>query len=77
MVLARNDWLGNISVDKGQHLEILEDDRLRWWTVKNKEKGTTGFILSSVFSVGPDPLGLEESILRTPRAAHFYKNTPQ
>lgn len=54
MVLARNVWRGNLTVTEGQHVEIIDSNGLRWWSIRSKEDDTVGFALSSLLENCPD-----------------------
>ena len=56
VVFGRNYWLGNVSIVKGQHLEIIKNDSLRWCVAKHKETQTTGFVLSYLLTNCPDAM---------------------
>ena len=71
VLLARNDWRGNLTVKRGQHVEIIDSDRLRWWAIRSKEDDTVGFVLSSLLENCPDG-EMECGIVKETYEESFY-----
>ena len=54
VVYAKHSWNGNISVEKDEHVDVVGNDRFRWYTIKKKGTEQKGMVSNAILRNCPD-----------------------
>lgn len=49
-MIATNDWIGDLSVRKGEHLNVLDEEKIVWWKVQVAQTLEEGYVLSEILN---------------------------
>ena len=54
VVYAKHSWNGDISVEKGEHVDVVGNGHFRWYTIKKKGTEKKGMISNAILRNCPD-----------------------